>query len=876
MSFRRLFFRSTSPRRKPRHGNSYTTGRTLAERLLIVETLERRSLLAGNPVVTGFALAAGSDSGISPYAETFADRVTNVTSPTLTGTAPQDSSVSIYADTDGNGTLDVGTDVLLGTVIVPASGTWSLTTPTSLNDPLISATTDGARTLFAQDSADDTSSYAQLDIFLDTVGPRVANVTFIPTGQETFQRVPTSPNTSITGLDITFTDSPLRTAEFQSFSALNYTLANIKSNYQLTGDKGGSISISSVNYSNATQVNGPGTTEIVLTFANPLPDDTYTLTILDNLQSDPGNALDGETVVTAGSSSTIAAADGTQGVLSGDGAPGGTFSAKFGVQGGLDMAVQMTQGIQYTDLAGPVAGASAIASPFYKASDVVFAGNFADPSSGIADGFSKLAAYGIDGGKYRFLFKSDTDGTVRSGVSPVQFAGFPVAGNFDGNSFNGDEVGLFCGTTWYLLSSDLTSVIKTVNWPVQGLPAVGDFDGDTIPDLATWSNGNFYVAFGANTYSEIDSVVPLIFSGTTARPVAADIDGDSVSDLGLWLPNSGVPSTSKPADWYFLPSGGVSLMGRTTPFTPVHYQFGSSVGVPLTGIFSPSTMPGLVTPSAVSTSASTSQLILAANATAASPTSLKVSGTTGNDVVQLTAGKSPGTWILNVNGKSQAIGSSVTTLNLNGLGGSNQLTILGRGKNETAEIWSDHASFRSGSLTVTAANFTNTTINGGNNSTDTVRYHDTAGNAWFVAVPNASSLTGANYLALGLNFAKTVVVSPVGKSGNIANFYPATTLPAISNSASSAVVSFADKGILAESAFFGKVQIHSRSGAVTKTIVPTISWTTPAQVFSATTLSPATSVNLNLAAASLTQAQKKVSGLPAPSTVDSVMASYGS
>ena len=380
------------------------------------------------------------------------------------------------------------------------------------------------------------------------------------------------------------------------------------------------------------------------------------------------------------------------------------------------------------------------------------------------------------------------------------------------------------------------------------------------------------------------------FSGLNAQPVAADIDGatnastgDPIADLGLWIPAS-PPSTAVPANWYFLASGGTPL-NQQTSFTPVDYTYDSSVGVPITGNFALGTLSGTFTPTLATmqaplVTAAAPQLTAgvrsaAANITtpAAAPTSLIVNGTAGNDTVQLAAGKLPNTWILTVDGKSQTIPSSVKTLNLNGLAGNNQLSILGTGKGETAEISSNQTIFLSGDLTVTATNFTNTTVNGGKGSTDTVRYHDTAGNGRFVAAANSSSLTGTNYTAAALNFSKTIVATPTGK-GDVASFYESTNAAVINDSKSSSVVDFSDLGIAAESAFFSKVQIYSKAGALVKTIVPTSSSGTPAHQFSATTLSAATSLNLRAAAAAYVLTHKKISIALVPALVDALLATY--
>ena len=264
----------------------------------------------------------------------------------------------------------------------------------------------------------------------------------------------------------------------------------------------------------------------------------------------------------------------------------------------------------------------------------------------------------------------------------------------------------------------------------------------------------------------------------------------------------------------------------------------------------------------------------AAVAAPVAPTSVTVNGTAGNDTVLLAAGKLPNTWVLTVDGKSQTIGSSVTTLNLNGLAGVNSLSIVGTGKGEKAELWPTQAIFHSGDLTVTAANFTKTTVNGGKGSNDSVLFHDATGKSTFVAAANDSSLTGTNYSAVALNFATAVATSAAG-GNSVANFYESSSAAAITTSRSSYVVDLSDLAIGAESAFFSKVQIYNAAGKLVKTIVPVSTAAMPAQTFAATTLSPSKSISVKAAAAIVAQHDKKSVGAPAPAVVDAVLASYG-
>ena len=70
----------------------------------------------------------------------------------------------------------------------------------------------------------------------------------------------------------------------------------------------------------------------------------------------------------------------------------------------------------------------------------------------------------------------------------------PVAGNFDNNAANGDEIGLYNAGKWYLDTNhnfviDGGDTLFTTN--LLGHPIVGDFDGDGKDDLAVFNNNVF-------------------------------------------------------------------------------------------------------------------------------------------------------------------------------------------------------------------------------------------------------------------------------------------------------------------------------------------------------------------------------------------------
>ena len=97
-------------------------------------------------------------------------------------------------------------------------------------------------------------------------------------------------------------------------------------NFLVRGDRQGVIPIASVTFiPGALAAGSPATGTIVLTFAAPLADDRYTLTISDALVDPAGNALDGQ--------SNLLQPTGTPLFPSGDGQPGGDFAARFTLDG---------------------------------------------------------------------------------------------------------------------------------------------------------------------------------------------------------------------------------------------------------------------------------------------------------------------------------------------------------------------------------------------------------------------------------------------------------------------------------------------------------------------------------------------------------------
>jgi hypothetical protein len=601
----------------------------------------------GLPNVADDGLLASSDTGVGFNQPTLADRITSDTTPTFWGTAEADAVIRVYVDApqpgfpNGNGLFDPAIDLQIAvTTAIPLDGTnqypnghWEAVSDVNLNAapfPL-----DGLRTFFvtAEDVAGNVNPTApqvaqQLQIFLDTQGPQVTNVqvnSAIDNPYNLFGLKPDNtaqgPTPLVNSLVISFQDLPPRVAQFL-FVALKPEIAATPGIYQVKGDANGIIPILAINVTNDTPLAGfPATATVELVFrqpgpdgifntpddiGKPLPDDRFTLTISDEIQDLAGNHLDGE--------SNASEPHEIPTFPSGDGVPGGDFIARFTVDSRPEIGT-WSAGSVYVDTNGNFTFDPTnldytnrdLVYSYAFTSDNMFAGNFSPIASETgADGFDKLAAYGRIGTQYRWAIDTNNDGVPDLIVNdPANINGIPVAGNFDHNATNGDEVGLFDGTAWHLDTNHDFKVDTTVTSPLRGYPIVGDFDGDGVVDLATYQVNpvnKFFFDMGNNGYGQVDATIDAVsqfgFIGVRTLPAAADMDKDGKTDVGLWVPDRSGATVDHIGEWYFLMSnsatatiGTVNTLDHQFSPTPLGHdifaRMGNEYALPIVGNFDP-------------------------------------------------------------------------------------------------------------------------------------------------------------------------------------------------------------------------------------------------------------------------------------------------
>lgn len=546
------------------------------------------------------------------------DNVTLFNALALQGTGEANAVIVIYANGLVVGQGTVGSDASDG-ALGNGLGVWEITT-----EPLTPASVSYTITAKVEDLAGNVSpASTALHVLIDPSGPQVLDVYITgrgPSDQEPYNlfglkpdQASQGPTPAVNSLTIQIQDLPDREAAFfANYLALNAGVSAAPGNFILKGDANGIIAIESITITNEPISNGePAAAFIRLDFASPLPDDRFTLTILDSVVDPAGNGLDGESNADEPNNGRL--------YPSGNGLPGSAFIARFTVDSRVEVG-SWASGSIYIDTTGNFAFDPTnvdftnrdISYLMGFSSDNIFGGNFA--SGATADGFDKLGAYGFANGAFRWLIDTNNDGVVDlnvpqpavPGINTVN--GMPTAGNFDGNALNGDEVVIKAGNNWLIdTNHDFKADTKLAGANMVGLPIVGDFDGDGKDDLGAWADNTFRL--NLSTLGPIDGFADRTFSfgfsSVRERPIAGDFDIDGIDDLGLWVPDRAGAGPSESAEWYLLISGGQTIVDRLnlgggsinfkpTPFGSDRYaQFGDEWGLPIVGNFDPPVTPTL-------------------------------------------------------------------------------------------------------------------------------------------------------------------------------------------------------------------------------------------------------------------------------------------
>lgn len=573
-----------------------------------------RSLVSGPLTVTvdNIAPIAPSTPDLLPSSDggqSNSDNVTLVNAIALQGTAEANSLVTIFANGFIVGQGVVGSDATDG-VIGNGLGSWEVTT-----EPLAPASVSYRITAKVEDLAGNISPESvALRVLIDPSGPQVTDVYITGRGPNDVNpfnlfglkpgNASQGPTPAVRSLTIRLQDLPNREAAFfANYFALNPTVSAAPGNFVLVGDATGNVAISQIVLVNDPVVDGqPATASIELRFASPLLDDRYSLVIKDGVVDPAGNPLDGE--------SNALQPNAGPNFPSGNTLPGGDFVARFTVDSRPEIG-NYSAGSAFIDANGNwVIDPQGLAADYSNRdlvfqigtiSDSLFAGKF-EPvgAANNNDGYDKLGAYGYDNvaKKYRFLLDFNYDGvTDLSVVSAFQVNAKPVAGNF-ATTRNGDEIGLFDGTAWYIDDVGDNQLHRKIVSNMRGQPFVGDFNGDGKDDFATFDAKTNIFYFDTNRDGQTDDTLTVTgpLNTVTEIPVAGDLNLDGIDDLGLRVTNRQGSPTPNIAEWYFWISdvtGQALPHNLFQPFAPdplgndLFAAFGDYFSLPIIGNFDP-------------------------------------------------------------------------------------------------------------------------------------------------------------------------------------------------------------------------------------------------------------------------------------------------
>ena len=558
-----------------------------SDRLSVVVDTVIPPLSLGSPAnATDGLLPESGDTGIEGDPATFSDRITSDRTPSLWGYTEPQAIVRVYVDRNGDRSINAE-DLLIGSMTAPGSHldsqipplgamvAWNLTPTIALDDPRYFAAS-GARTLLvvAEDLAGNISSLQTIRLFLDTTAPVVTGIQINRAADpySLFDPIPTTDSFTppVRSLVISIKDGDPRDASDSAFlhTALHTATALSPARYSLVGLQHGLIPLAAVEWSAAVSVAGqPATGTLTLRFAQPLPDDRYTLTLDDLLRDAAGNRLDGE--------SNAEHPRLTPTFPSGDGTPGGSFVARFNIDSRVELAAARgsqvlvdANGNFIFDPQYPDPGHRDLVFSVPQATDLVFAGNWAAPAATAASGFDKLGVYGLADSVYRFLLDTDDNGSLDfSSVNsaPFQIPGKPISGDF-APQHPGDEIGLWDarGLRWILDSDgnqrlqagDLVLLLDLSTYPelverrdleANLFPLVGDFNGDGSGDLTLFDPTQNRFHLDLNRDGRRDAVLEFGIPGNTERPVSGDWNLDGVDDLGVVTHDPSASSASEPA-----------------------------------------------------------------------------------------------------------------------------------------------------------------------------------------------------------------------------------------------------------------------------------------------------------------------------------------
>ena len=130
---------------------------------------------------------------------------------------------------------------------------------------------------------------------------------------------------------------------------------------------------------------------------------------------------------------------------------------------------------------------------------------------------------------------------------------------------------------------------------------------------------------------------------------------------------------------------------------------------------------------------------------------LDLVGTSSQDTFEFVAGSTPNSWVVKINGEVYNVASTVETINFDGMGGNDIVTLKGTSGAETVTALPGQVTFVGSNFTLVATDVEDVTVDGMGGS-DTAILRDSSGDDTVVMRVNDTTLTGPGYSNVILNF----------------------------------------------------------------------------------------------------------------------------
>lgn len=130
---------------------------------------------------------------------------------------------------------------------------------------------------------------------------------------------------------------------------------------------------------------------------------------------------------------------------------------------------------------------------------------------------------------------------------------------------------------------------------------------------------------------------------------------------------------------------------------------------------------------------------------------LDLVGTPGQDTFEFVAGATPGSWLIKVNGEVYTAGSAVDTINFDGMGGNDIVTLTGTSGVEKAYTRPGEVTFEGSNFTLVATDVEDVTVDG-KGGADVAELRDSAGNDSLVMEVDKTTLIGTGFSSKVIKF----------------------------------------------------------------------------------------------------------------------------